>query len=411
MVGAVILTAEILAAGAYYLVMGSRISVASLEAERAEILKVRDGSVADFEVAGLALPLKVDIHPFYGFGRPPGFEFLSDPQRPEQTDPKAFVVGLTGGSVAWELREQDAIADAVAGLPDLADRNVYVLMLGYYAWKQPQQAAALTYYLTHGGQLDVLINLDGRNEIADTNRNLNSGVFPSHPWLWSALASNTLTQENMALVASQAWWRGNRETAARIAETVGVGITMNTIWKLTDRAIVRKIQRDSGELSEGADPPEGAEAKKGSGKGKAERPFHRFGPRRTFQAPSAATAYAAEIWAESSIQMHHLARANGARYFHFLQPNQYVPNSKALTDDERRRAYEPRREQEIVVGYRALADESKRLESAGVAYVDLTMMFAETRASVYRDRCCHLNADGNALLAEEIGRRVADGLR
>lgn len=399
MIGAVVLLIELLAAAAFYAVVGSAISVASLKTERAQILAAPGDSTDNFEVAGLALPLDVDIHPFHGFGRPPGFDFLSDPKRPEQTDPKTFVVALTGGSVAWELREQSAITDAIRSLPQLADRNVYFIMLGFYAWKQPQQAQALTYYLTHGGRLDVLINLDGRNEIADVNKNLGSGVFPSYPWLWKGLVTNTATPEELSLIASQTWWRENRETVARVAERFCVGLTLNTIWKLADRAIVRRVERNSSELS----APTSANQR--------ERPFRQFGPQREFKHRVAAITYAAEVWAQSSIQMHRIAQANGAKYFHFLQPNQYVPGSKILTEEERRQAFDPRREREIVVGYEALAVASQRFEAAGVAYADLTEVFGAVEDTIYRDRCCHLNARGSRLLAEEIAERVAAVLR
>ena len=40
----------------------------------------------------------------------------------------------------------------------------------------------------------------------------------------------------------------------------------------------------------------------------------------------------ARTWAESSFQMHAVASAKGIRYFHFLQPNQYIEGTKPMSD-------------------------------------------------------------------------------
>jgi hypothetical protein len=46
--------------------------------------------------------------------------------------------------------------------------------------------------------------------------------------------------------------------------------------------------------------------------------------------------YLARVWSESSAQMRRLCEANGIEYYHFLQPNQYVDDSKPLDDGERK---------------------------------------------------------------------------
>jgi hypothetical protein len=107
-----------------------------------------------------------------------------------------------------------------------------------------------------------------------------------------------------------------------------------------------------------------------------------------------------------------MAAANGIRYFHFLQPNQYVPDSKPLTDDERRTAYAHDHPYAMFVrkGYPYLREEGRRLKPAGVEYTDLTAMFSTARETLYTDICCHLNKDGNARLGAAIGRTIADVL-
>ena len=43
-----------------------------------------------------------------------------------------------------------------------------------------------------------------------------------------------------------------------------------------------------------------------------------------------------EVWKRSSLQMKVLCDANGTKYYHFLQPNQYVIGSKPMSEAEKR---------------------------------------------------------------------------
>ena len=52
--------------------------------------------------------------------------------------------------------------------------------MAHGGWKQPQQLLALSWILALGGELDVLINVDGFNEVAlDGVENAERGVFPA----------------------------------------------------------------------------------------------------------------------------------------------------------------------------------------------------------------------------------------
>src|SRR4029077_7481954 len=48
-----------------------------------------------------------------------------------------------------------------------------------------------------------------------------------------------------------------------------------------------------------------------------------------------------EVWGRSSLQRAILCRALGITYVHFLQPNQYLPGSKTLTEEELKDDYDP----------------------------------------------------------------------
>jgi hypothetical protein len=128
---------------------------------------------------------------------------------------------------------------------------------------------------------------------------------------------------------------------------------------------------------------------------------------------------------QASIQMRDLATANGARYFHFLQPNQYVEGSKVFSEEEKRVAdvdaysgrefpYHPsvrNYKRAARLGYPLLIESGAELRKQGVRFVDLTTIFAEVRETIYRDACCHYNLAGYEMIAERMAREIIRGDR
>jgi hypothetical protein len=116
----------------------------------------------------------------------------------------------------------------------------------------------------------------------------------------------------------------------------------------------------------------------------------------------------AAIWERSSVQMDALCAAYGIRYIHALQPNQYWPDSKPLTEEEREVAYydDSSTAERIPRGYRLLREAGERLRERGVHFVDLTGIFAAERRTVYTDPCCHVNELGARLIAERLAAAI-----
>ena len=114
------------------------------------------------------------------------------------------------------------------------------------------------------------------------------------------------------------------------------------------------------------------------------------------------------IWQRSSLQLHHQCQANGIRYYHFLQPNQYVAGSKELNSEERRQAFDEHHAYRLGVekGYPLLVAAGQNLVQEGVQFRDLTHVFSDIGDTVYRDTCCHLNQRGDEILATNIARAI-----
>jgi hypothetical protein len=376
----------------YFIVTKQPVSLADLSTARSHIIEnvpTEDG----FEVGGLKVPWDVPIHPYYGFGRPEGFDFLQQPDERVQNDPNGVIVAITGGSVAFGLynQQKEFLQRYLEDIPEFEGKNIHVVLLGYFAWKQPQQATALMYYLTMGGKVDIVINLDGHNEIVDTNTNYRKKVYPAYPWLWYSLASNAVSAAELRLIGEVRYWKGLRYSLATFAEKTAFGISSNVVWYFLDRLFESGIEQREVRLSEL------------QSSSKSSRPFRRFGPDRQFESLQSRREFSTQIWLSSSIQLDRITKANGGEYFHFLQPNQYVPRSKSFTREERRKAYDPRRANAVKVGYSYLITASPQLQNEQVKFYDLTNIYKDITETVYRDACCHVNKFGNELMAQKIG--------
>ena len=122
---------------------------------------------------------------------------------------------------------------------------------------------------------------------------------------------------------------------------------------------------------------------------------------------------AARFWQRGALMMRRLAELAGADYYHFLQPNQYVPGSKPLSAQEREFAWLPDASEKAAVeqGYPLLRELNRELQSQGINYFDLTRIYAGNPQTLYRDTCCHVNDAGNELLAAEMVRLMEPALR
>jgi hypothetical protein len=114
--------------------------------------------------------------------------------------------------------------------------------------------------------------------------------------------------------------------------------------------------------------------------------------------------YLADLWRRSSRAIHDLAAGAGVRYYHFLQPNQYVPASKPMGADETRDAVRPGAPYRRIVeaAYPLLRESGKTLAGGGVHFHDLTTIYAAHPEPLYVDACCHVNTRGNTIVADRI---------
>lgn len=307
--------------------------------------------------------------------------------------PDRFVVAITGGSVAAQTWDQarDELAGELQRCDAIAGRRIEFVDLALGGWRQPQQLYAVQLVLLLGGEFDLVINLDGFNEIAMVHENLHHGMPAWFPRGWARLLDQPAPAQQLRL-GRLALARQQRVDAAAAAAAWRWSALAQAFWLLLDRGHDRAIATAATAVEHGATRP--SYAITGPGTGGLDLP--------------AAWAQMADLWADASLELAALCTRHGARYFHFLQPNQYVPGSKPIGDAERRVAWIEKHPFKLAVenGYPLLQQRAGRLRAGRVHLHDLTGLFADHHEPLYTDTCCHLNRTGYALLARRIGATI-----
>jgi hypothetical protein len=282
---------------------------------------------------------------------------------------------------------------------------VYCLALS--GMKQPQQVMTVNYFMSLGARFDVVIDLDGFNEIVlPMVENRPAGTFPFYPRMWDVRVSGLGDVELLRKAGRIAFLESIRFQAARFLSIppLRYSVTANLFWYLADHGLVRRATFERTKMTLALLDRKHSEDEV--------RSYAASGPSRTYASDEAHYADLAAYWKRSSVLLSRLARGNGFHYFHFLQPNQYVPGSKIFSEEERAIALPEKHPYTTAAtqGYPYLIAAGRELVSEGVPYTDLTMLFARRDEVLYVDGCCHFNPRGYELMALEIGRVIRDAL-
>jgi hypothetical protein len=239
-----------------------------------------------------------------------------------------------------------------------------------------------------GGRLDAVINIDGFNEI-NTVRNLKKEVLISYPRRWATISAGAKSIDTMKTIGSITLLRSIRSRFSKASTALRWSVTACVGWSFLDAGFEAAITERQWQLANFAE--------------RESKHIHRA--RSSSQDSNAGSkSIATDIWVQSSIDLDSLTRGLGIEHFHLLQPNQYVPGSKAWFAESERMDPPPPHHREGC-GLLMQAGKSELLEK-GVPYYDLTGLFREVEEVTYLDQCCHLNDLGNRLLVEEVSRIV-----
>ena len=300
-------------------------------------------------------------HPFYGYlPTAPDHDLSAMPPRQWRED--TVVIGFLGGSVTQEVQPflQRALDQHFAA--NNRPRQPVVLGLASATLRQPQQTLIAAHTLLLGGEFDLIVNLDGLNEVTGSvSQSMEEGVFPFFPLVWNKRVE--LTAQELLLAGQIGVLR--REQARLTAAGATPPLRWSALWRLAnryrrERTAVQIIRRNHQLAAAEADYS-----------------LDKHGPRSWLTVDGELRPEAARFWYRSSVTLARLAELAGADYYHFLQPNQYVPDSKPLSPEEREFAYSTDSPKKLLVakGYPLLLEFGQELPGQGINYFDLTRIF------------------------------------
>jgi hypothetical protein len=362
---------------------------------------------------------KQRLHPYFGFTGPynlreadlstnalgfPQRETFAIPYIPASND---FVVVVFGGSVAYRSaygREGGMpLVDALNALPNFSGRRVVVINMAQGAGKQPQQLLELAYLLAIGQHIDLALNVDGFNEFALGWQNLRVGLDPVLPpaqsmWafaeeLYPAPDSGDYYKPAYEMFSARqlADYHRQRADAARSGLSYvwhqALGSRNQTVLATAAAEYESLIKSDHLSVAKS--------------KLSLDLPPIKGDP----------VAYLYDLWLKCSQQMRALAEANGIKYLHLIQPNQYY-TKHVFSKHEHQIALALPPDHDYVLGvtkgYPLLAARSAALEKSDI--VSMIDVFDDVKDEIYFDLCCHLNAHGETLFAQAAAREVAKRL-
>jgi len=329
----------------------------------------------------------------FGFVSPHDYPF--SPVRPDR-----FIVGLFGGSVGtWfcAVGAERLVADLKQD-PFFRDKELIPLCFSHEGYKQPQQLLVLTYFLEIGQPFDLVVNIDGFNDVALPPINDRSGLDISMPsaghlvGLFNLINQATLTPDKLESLATIQHLRTRLTGQAARAQRAPLAI----VHVVFDRLYRRTVDQYARELGRFNDLPSNP----------ARNSLIQVTGRVRARDEATLLSDMATQWATASLMMNDLLSARGIPYVHVLQPNQYF-TKRTFNSDEARVALSGKSPYGAFAakGYPALVTASAALP-AKERFFSAVDVFDRVPEPVYMDDCCHYTRTGNFVLADFIAKAV-----
>ena len=370
------------------------------------------------------LTLGEAVHPYFGFTHTPrtpfsippalqaaatapdartnNFGFVSPHDYPfDKTRDSQFIVGMFGGSVGLWFCQLGAprLVEQLRRHPSFRGREIVPLCFSHEGYKQPQEALVLAYFLSIGQAFDLVLNIDGFNDVALGALNNGRGLDVSMPSvqhvdpLINLVNASSLTPEKLEALATI--FR-DRQRLAALTETIHSNRIASVNFVL-DWYYTRELDRYVRQLGRYNNLPSNPLSNALIQVTPAVRP----------REGGVLFKDIADAWTRSSLLMHEMVAARGGRYVHVLQPNQYY-GGRAFSAGEAATALSEASpyKSSVEQGYPALVAAAESALSGTVRFVDGSHVFDREAAPMYLDNCCHYTLAGNRVLADAIATAI-----
>ncbi|HEY9301465.1 MAG TPA: hypothetical protein VIQ31_34895 [Phormidium sp.] len=385
--------------------------------------KTQDKSALGINLEGVRLNQSIveRFHPFFGFIQKPsadfrpGFKvnnygFISPYDYPlKKTKNNQFFIGVFGGSVASDYAifqvQNQILPKYLKQLPGLKDKEFVILSFATGGYKQPQQLLILNYFLALGQELDMVVNIDGFNEVALSNLNNKNQVDLAMPSIQHIGPLANFANNSLSTKAMQATLR-IQENKTRINQ--GLSSLQHCSLAACDALISVYVQNLVNNYKTDVINFEQERTKQQ----KNDSVIY-INTNKSVLQDSLAFEKMAGNWAKSSIFMHKVLSASNVPYFHILQPNQYYQTKRVFGEAEKQIAFnkETPYAKSVQIGYPALFKKFPNLEKNNINILNAVNVFDKNKEAVYVDSCCHYNKAGEVIFSNYVGRSILECLR
>jgi hypothetical protein len=343
----------------------------------------------------------VVLQPYTGWEHPRTQEAITADARyyKSQYAERVYDIVLLGGSVAELFGDMGwkSMTESLQRDPRFKDRPIRVHNYALAGYKEPQQAAMLSYLFALGQKPDAVVNLDGFNEAALGWHNARLGTNPLYPHIphWAETGSNTSSNGEMLDYLYDV--RSKQLKARSFGEWfLGSGLWRSCFLYHAGSVRFERLRRSY----------VGAYGKLMDRILNGPKDVGVRGP----EFPEGDTALGRMVlvsWMETSTSIQGMCAQRGIPYLHVLQPTLHDTGSKPLTAKEVQNAtIDP----DWIAGVHAMYPQyrkaKKLLESRGIHFFDASQIFRDHPEDVYYD-LCHFAEHGNEILGSAIGEELA----
>ena len=293
---------------------------------------------------------------------------------PKAKTPDTFRILLVGGSVANYMGNNGTLEKALRNrLKELSDaRRLEIFNAALPGFKQPQQLGVINTLIASGWIFDAIVNISGNNEIAFVANHLfDEGYNPLLPY---AHPERSLMAAKMLYKPQDECKNENIFMWHPFSQFLKIRCYRETLGKM--KSFVH-FQPYLSAMRYKEDIPRTKEE---------------------------AIKRALMAWVVSSRSSHAISAANGIKYLEVIQPSQYLEGSKKFSRDEERLIRSDQSMKVVGKGYSIVKAEDFGLSPESV--LDARFVFANTIQPVYSDNCCHLNQEGEKILARAIALKI-----
>lgn len=332
----------------------------------------------------------------------------------QKANDNQFIIGIFGGSVAVDFANNEVVnkgatttlIQQLKSVPELVNKELIILNFAHGGYKQPQQLLILNYFLSIGQEFDLILNIDGFNEVALPPLNNEASVPISMPSFQHIQPLTSLANTSLPVIMAIADVTKTKEKLQEKVEQLE-NCNLASCYALTSYQVDTLLKQ----YQDGVSELEELQLELKKNESSLENSLISMPKNKQVLGDAIAFDQMVDLWATSSQMIHQVLSDRNIPYFHVIQPNQYHPTERTFTAEEKNLFVNTPYLEGVQQGYPRLLERVETLQNSGINVINAVTVFDEEKESVYRDNCCHYNPKGQEIFTEYIGQSVGEKLK